>query len=89
MLKRLKNWAIYHRAAAKTFSWRVVASTDTFLLGFAVITLFDMPAAAVAGAIAGLEVATKLILYYTHERVWQKVPHPEAADEVSSSDVSN
>lgn len=74
MLNTIKNWAVTHRAAAKTISWRVVASTDTFLLGYAVITMTDMTAAGIAAAIAGLEVVTKMVLYYTHERVWQRVP---------------
>jgi len=77
MLNIIKNWATTHRAAAKTISWRVVASTDTFLLGFAVITLTDLSAAGIAGAIAGLEVLTKMVLYYVHERVWQRVPQEE------------
>lgn len=77
MLTTIKNWSITHRAAAKTISWRVVASTDTFLLGFAVITMTDLSAAGIAGAIAGLEIVTKMVLYYTHERVWQRVPQED------------
>lgn len=77
MLNRIKHWAVTHRAAAKTFSWRVVASTDTFLLGFIVITyLADSPAQA-AGLIATLEIATKLGLYYGHEKLWQRVPQED------------
>lgn len=77
MLTRIFQWASTHRAAAKTISWRVVASTDTFLLGLAVLTLTDFSAAGIAGAIAGLEIVTKMVLYYVHERVWQRVPQED------------
>ena len=56
----------------KTMTWRVLATTDTFLLGLFVIFYLgnDAPAVQIAGGIAALEVATKLFLYYFHERVW-------------------
>lgn len=56
------------RSAAKTASWRILASLDTTLLAW----LFTgSPAAAVS--IGGLEVLTKLGLYYLHERAWARV----------------
>ena len=56
----------------KTATWRVLATTDTFLLGLFVIFYLGPNATGVeiAGSIAGLEVATKLFLYYFHERMW-------------------
>lgn len=56
------------RSFAKAASWRALGSIDTFLLGW----LFT-GRAAVAGAIAGTEVFTKIVLYYFHERVWSAV----------------
>jgi uncharacterized membrane protein len=55
------------RHLAKTLTWRVVATTDTFLLAWLITGKVDW-----AGMIAGFEVATKMILYYYHERVWYK-----------------
>lgn len=55
------------RHLAKTLTWRIVATTDTFLLAWLITGKLDW-----AGMIAGFEVATKMILYYTHERVWYK-----------------
>ena len=60
--------ATQSRSLAKTLTWRVVASIDTFILSY-IITgrlLF-------AGSIASAEVLTKLILYYLHERGWAHV----------------
>lgn len=53
---------------AKTVSWRVTATIDTFIISFFVTGSF-----AWAGSIAGLEVLTKMGLYYLHERAWARI----------------
>jgi len=55
------------RAAAKTLTWRCVATLDTFL-----ISLLITGSLTWAGSIAGLEVVTKMALYYLHERAWTR-----------------
>ena len=53
------------RSILKTISWRILASTDTFLLTWLVTGSYT------AGlTVSGLEVITKMILYYFHERAW-------------------
>jgi uncharacterized membrane protein len=53
------------RSILKTISWRILASTDTFLLTWLVTGSYK------AGlTVSGLEVITKMILYYFHERAW-------------------
>lgn len=54
------------RSVAKAVSWRILGSIDTFVLGL----FFTSGDAKVAGAIAGTEVITKIVLYYVHERAW-------------------
>jgi uncharacterized membrane protein len=56
------------RSLVKTITWRVIATTDTFILAW----LFTSDEV-VAASIAGLEVVTKLILYYVHERGWSSL----------------
>ena len=56
------------RTLAKTISWRILATSDTFLIAWIITGRFDF-----AGAIAGIEVLTKMILYYFHERAWNKI----------------
>ena len=56
------------RSLAKTISWRVIATTDTFILAW----LFTSDEV-IAASIAGLEVVTKLVLYYVHERGWSSL----------------
>ena len=55
------------RHLAKTLTWRIVATTDTFLIAWLITGKIDW-----ASAIAGIEVLTKMFLYYAHERVWYK-----------------
>ena len=59
----------HSRSIAKAMSWRATGSIDTFLIG-CIIT----GNATIAGSIAGTEIATKILLYYFHERVWALVP---------------
>ena len=53
------------RHLAKTVTWRVVGTVDTILLGWLV-----SGDATVGLTIGGLEMVTKMILYYLHERAW-------------------
>lgn len=57
------------RSLTKTFTWRGMASVDTFALSYILSGSF-----AVAGSIASLEVLTKMVLYYVHERAWANLP---------------
>ncbi len=56
------------RSIAKAISWRATGSIDTFVLSW-IIT----GSATLAGSIATVEVITKIVLYYLHERVWSFV----------------
>ena len=56
------------RSATKTATWRVLASADTMLLG-----LVFTGNLATAISIGGLEVITKLALYFFHERYWARI----------------
>lgn len=57
------------RSLAKAISWRVTGSIDTMVLSW--LFTGDLT---VAAAISLTEVATKMALYYLHERVWNRIP---------------
>lgn len=57
------------RALTKAVSWRAVGTADTFVWSWLITGH-----AGSAGAIASLEVFTKIALYYLHERVWRVLP---------------
>ena len=59
----------YARTTTKTATWRVLASLDTMVLAW-----FFTGNIATAISIGGMEVFTKLILYFFHERIWEKLP---------------
>ena len=54
-------------SALKTLSWRVIGTLDTILISYILIGKFDL-----ALGIGGIEVFSKMILYYIHERAWVK-----------------
>jgi adenylyl-sulfate kinase len=68
LLKVLKKDPLIKRNVIKTISWRIVGSVDTVILGWLITGQFSL------GAKIGLtELLTKMLLYYIHERAWQKV----------------
>ena len=57
------------RTTIKTGLWRMIASLDTFALAW-----FFTGSVATAASIGGLEIFTKLVLYFFHERIWARLP---------------
>jgi uncharacterized membrane protein len=57
----------HKRHLAKTVSWRVIGTLDTMIISWAVTGSWEWGL-----AIGGIEVFTKMVLYYLHERVWYK-----------------
>lgn len=54
----------------KSISWRLVATSMTFLISGAILEAFDE----IALFIALTELVTKFVLYYAHERIWILLP---------------
>lgn len=55
------------RHIAKTITWRIVGTVDTMLLGW-----FVSGDLKIGLSVGGLELITKMGLYYVHERLWYK-----------------
>tara|TARA_R100001509_G_scaffold164760_1_gene143524 strand:+ start:1384 stop:1602 length:219 start_codon:yes stop_codon:yes gene_type:complete len=55
------------RHIVKTITWRIVGTLDTFLLSWLITGSVKIGA-----AIGGIEIITKMILYYFHERAWYR-----------------
>jgi uncharacterized membrane protein len=64
----LKNLDTHSRSLAKTISWRITGTIDTFIIS-AIVT----GKLTVAGSIAVTELFTKVLLYYFHERIWAAI----------------
>jgi len=56
------------RSLVKAVSWRITGSIDTIFVSWLVTGKFT-----VAITIGGVEVFTKIFLYFLHERIWDKV----------------
>lgn len=56
------------RSIVKAITWRITGTIDTFLLAW-IIT--GKPA--IALTLSSVEVITKMILYYLHERTWTRI----------------
>mgnify|MGYP003146992151 CR=1 FL=1 len=63
----VNKWASKKRHLAKTITWRIIASTDTLLIGWLLTGSWK-----IGTSIASIEVVTKILLYYFHERAWYK-----------------
>ena len=55
------------RHILKTVTWRIVGTLDTMILSWVITGSLKTGL-----AIGGVEVVTKMVLYYLHERAWYK-----------------
>jgi len=58
-----------YRSVVKTISWRTIGTLDTMIISYFITGDLIM-----AASIGSIEVVTKMILYYFHERAWNKIP---------------
>jgi uncharacterized membrane protein len=57
-----------NRSLIKATTWRILASLDTFTISYFLTGDFK-----IAASIGGIEIFTKLIVYFLHERFWNNV----------------
>ena len=56
------------RSIAKALSWRVVGTIDTLVVSYILSGEIVL-----AASIASVDFLTKLMLYFFHERIWNKI----------------
>ncbi len=56
------------RSLVKTMSWRIVGTVATVLISWLITGTL-----ALAFSIGAIELISKLVLYYFHERAWNKI----------------
>ena len=61
----MDSWQI---SLAKTTTWRVTATLTTIIIAYFIIG--DVEAAL---AIGGIEFFAKMIIYYLHDRIWNRI----------------
>lgn len=57
-----------YRSIVKTISWRTLGTLDTIVISYFITGSLGM-----AASIGSIELVTKMILYYFHERAWNKI----------------
>lgn len=57
-----------YRSIVKTISWRALGTLDTVIISYIITGNLIM-----AASIGSIELVTKMILYYYHERAWNKI----------------
>jgi uncharacterized membrane protein len=57
----------YKRHLIKTITWRLIGTIDTIILSWLITGSLKLGL-----SIGGIEVVTKMILYFLHERVWYR-----------------
>lgn len=71
-----------YRSVAKSISWRTIGTIDTM-----VISYFITGKLALALSIGGIEVFTKMILYFFHERTWNKIKFGRVKDTATDYEI--
>ena len=56
------------RSVAKSLSWRTIGTLDTILISWVITGKLDL-----AFSIGGIELVTKMVLYFFHERAWNSI----------------
>ena len=59
----------HYRSLLKAVSWRLTGSVDTMIISYLITGRLKW-----ALTIRGVELFTKVGLYYGHERLWEKLP---------------
>ncbi len=58
----------HYRSLVKSISWRVTGTIDTMVISFLITGKLKW-----ALSIGVVELFTKMILYYAHERIWNRI----------------
>lgn len=64
-----------YRSIVKSVSWRTIGTIDTIVISLFITGKLDL-----ALAIGGVEVFTKMGLYYLHERTWNRIKFGRVKD---------
>lgn len=64
-----------YRSVLKAVTWRATACIDTLIISWIITRRLSW-----ALTISGIELVTKFLLYYLHERAWNKIQLGKAPD---------
>jgi len=71
-----------YRSVVKTISWRTLGTLDTIIISYFITGSLGM-----AASIGSIELVTKMILYYFHERAWNKISFGRIKEETNDYQI--
>ncbi|MEO0404915.1 MAG: DUF2061 domain-containing protein [Bacteroidota bacterium] len=73
IIKKKKNQpgAPAWKSLLKTISWRIIGTIDTVVISYLLTGTLK-----IAMSIGAIEIISKMVLYYFHERVWERFKTP-------------
>ncbi len=74
----------HYGSVGKAVSWRIVGTMDTILLSTLITGSFNKGI-----SIGGIELVTKIVLYYLHERLWRIIPFGRISEESVGPELNN
>ncbi len=66
--KKTKQEEKVKRSLIKTISWRIIGTLDTILISWLITGTLT-----IAFSIGAIELVTKMVLYFFHERIWNTI----------------
>ncbi|PID68948.1 MAG: hypothetical protein CR989_03905 [Flavobacteriales bacterium] len=58
----------FRRSCVKALTWRILGTFDTIVISWIITGTFSM-----ALTIGGIEIISKMVLYFFHERIWNTI----------------
>lgn len=77
-----KHSESHYGSVGKAISWRFIGTLDTIILSSLITGSINM-----GMSIGGIELVTKIVLYYLHERAWNMIPYGRVPQESFPSQV--
>lgn len=71
-----------YRSIVKTISWRTIGTLDTIFISWLITGKL-----ALALSIGTIEVFTKMVLYFLHERTWNKIQFGRVKQTVTDYEI--
>lgn len=65
---RINNKTVAYRSLAKSITWRIWGTIDTTILSYFISGNIN-----IALTIGSLEILTKILLFFAHERLWAQI----------------
>jgi uncharacterized membrane protein len=59
---------LHSRSVLKGVTWRITGTIDTIVIAFVLTGRLSL-----ALSIGSIEIVTKIVLYYFHERLWSRI----------------